>query len=144
MAGLFSCQSYTRRKPVEVTNVPYGDISHLCTMRCATFAEGRRRLGWAQRHQAAILQQLTWGRLWYSPHGNTIWNTATQHQQRASVMEHKSMVDDVSIHSWPSQRRECVALYWSLLELLPLFTVQVWRIELWYWNTIEICTCKEV
>lgn len=40
-------------------NAVLGDNSHLGAVRCSTLAEGRRRLGGAQRRQAAILQLLT-------------------------------------------------------------------------------------
>lgn len=36
-----------------------GDIAHLGAVRRATLAEGGRRLGRAERRQAAVLQQLT-------------------------------------------------------------------------------------
>lgn len=35
-----------------------GAVSHLGAVRCATLAEGRRRLGGAKRRQTAVLQQL--------------------------------------------------------------------------------------
>lgn len=121
---------------MKAITVPFGDISHLGLMGCAAFAEGGRRLGWTQRRQAAILQQLTWGWLWYGPNRNTIWNTATRYQEWTSAMEHKSMVDDVSIwlltiiYHHVTQTRMCLPLLVAA-EASALFLQS--RLDGWNW-----------
>lgn len=58
------------------------NVSHLSTMGHTPLAEGRGGVVWSQRSQTSVLQQLPWGRLWYSPHRNTIWKMTRQRQRQ--------------------------------------------------------------